>query len=79
MLENYLIRRFVCGLATNQLNKIFPGLYAHTQAQNTGHFVRALQSTLQGKGYPTDAQFRARLPAVKLYGKAAWKRKPNSC
>jgi len=75
VLENYLIRRFICGLATNQLNKIFPGLYAHTQAQNTGHFVRALQSTLQGKGYPTDAQFRARLPAVKLYGKGGLEKK----
>lgn len=67
-LENYLIRRFVCGLATNQLNKIFPTLYAQTQAQNTGDFVQALQSTLQGKGYPSDAQFRAKLPEVKLYG-----------
>lgn len=75
VLENYLIRRFICGLATNQLNKIFPGLYAHTQAQNTGHFVQALQSTLQGKGYPTDAQFRARLPAVKLYGKGGLEKK----
>ncbi|MBK8754664.1 MAG: DUF262 domain-containing protein [Candidatus Competibacteraceae bacterium] len=67
-LENYLIRRFVCGLATNQLNKIFPTLYAQTQAQNTGDFVQALQYTLQGKGYPNDAQFRAKLPEVKLYG-----------
>jgi uncharacterized protein with ParB-like and HNH nuclease domain len=67
-LENYLIRRFVCGLATNQLNKIFPGLYAQTQAQNTGNFVQALQYTLQGKGYPSDMQFRAKLPEVKLYG-----------
>lgn len=74
-LENYLIRRFVCGLPTNQLNKIFPGLYAQTQAQDAGHFVQALQQTLQGKGYPSDAQFRAKLPEVKLYGQGQLEKK----
>lgn len=74
-LENYLIRRLVCGLATNQLNKIFPGLYAQTQAQNAGDFVQALQATLQGKGYPSDAQFSAKLPEVKLYGQGQLEQK----
>lgn len=74
-LENYLLRRFVCGLATNQLNKIFPALYVQTQQQNAGEFVPALKRTLQGKGYPSNAQFRARLPTVKLYGQAGLNQK----
>ena len=32
ILENYLIRRFVCSVPTNQLNKIFP--YVYTQIPN---------------------------------------------
>jgi len=75
VLENYLLRRFVCGLATNQLNKIFPALYVQTQQQNAGEFVPALKRTLQGKGYPSNAQFRARLPTVKLYGQAGLNQK----
>lgn len=74
-LENYLVRRFVCGLATNQLNKIFPPLYAQTQQQNTAGFVSALQQSLQPKGYPSDAQFRAKLREVKLYGRGALEQK----
>lgn len=74
-LENYLVRRFVCGLATNQLNKIFPTLYAQTQQQNTTGFVPALRQSLQTKGYPSDAQFRAKLREVKLYGRGALEQK----
>jgi uncharacterized protein with ParB-like and HNH nuclease domain len=74
-LENYLVRRFVCGLATNQLNKIFPPLYAQTQQQNTAGFVPALRQSLQTKGYPSDAQFRAKLREVKLYGRGALEQK----
>jgi len=74
-LENYLVRRFVCGLATNQLNKIFPTLYAQTQQQNTASFIPALRQSLQTKGYPSDAQFRAKLREVKLYGRGALEQK----
>lgn len=70
-LENYLVRRFVCGAPTSELNKIFPLLYRQTQPQETTDFVSALKRTLQAKNYPSDAHFRARLPTVKLYSKGA--------
>ncbi len=35
------------------------------QAQENNLFVQALQHTLQGKGYPSDVQFRAKLAKVK--------------
>lgn len=74
-LENYLVRRFVCGAPTSELNKIFPLLYRQTQQQATGDFGQALKRTLQAKKYPSDAQFRVRLPTVKLYGKGGLERK----
>ena len=74
-LQNYLVRRFVCGAPTSELNKIFPLLYGQTQQQNATDFVAALKRTLQTKNYPSDAQFRARLPTVKLYGKGGLEKK----
>ena len=75
VLENYLVRRFVCGAPTSELNKIFPLLYRQTQPQEATDFVPALKQTLQAKNYPSDVQFRARLPTVKLYGKGGLEKK----
>ena len=68
ILENYLIRRFVCGLPTNLLNKLFPGLYHQAQAQDAADLVQRLKQVLQTKSYPSDVQFRAKLPEATLYG-----------
>lgn len=67
-LENFMIRRFVCNVPSNALNKIFPSLYAQVLEKNSDNFVAALQSTLQSKGYPKDSEFSARIQDVKLYG-----------
>ena len=74
-LENYLVRRFVCGAPTSELNKIFPLLYRQTQQQATGDFGQALQQTLQTKNYPNDVKFRAKLPSAKLYGRGSLEQK----
>ena len=74
VLENYLVRRFVCGAPTSELNKIFPLLYRQTQ-QQTSDFIAALRRALQARNYPSNAQFRARLPTVKLYGKGGLEKK----
>lgn len=66
-LENYLIRRFVCGYATNQLNRIFPGVYALV-AHNPDGMVEGLKQALQTKGYPKDAEMTLRFKDAKLYG-----------
>lgn len=68
ILENFMIRRFVCNVPTNQLNKIFPPLYSQVQSKNLGNFVDSMKSILQNKGYPKDVEFKARLLDAKLYG-----------
>ena len=66
-LENFMIRRFVCNIPTNQLNKIFPPLYSQVQSKDLGNFVDGMKSILQNKSYPKDAEFKARLLDTKLY------------
>lgn len=67
LLENYLIRRFVCGYPTNQLNKVFPTVYAAVQLFPDNP-VSGLKQVLQTKGYPRDTEFMLRFRDTKLYG-----------
>jgi uncharacterized protein with ParB-like and HNH nuclease domain len=67
LIENYLIRRFVCGYPTNQLNRIFPYLYKEIAQCLTGP-VDGLKRALQGRSYPRDAEFVLRMKDAKLYG-----------
>ncbi len=67
-LENYLIRRFVCNVPTNQLNKIFPSVYLQLVENYSGNLVEGFKTILQGKGYPKDNEFRLRFKETKLYG-----------
>lgn len=67
-LENYLIRRFVCGVPTNQLNKIFPSVYPQILAKYPDDIVKGFKTILQSRGYPKDSEFSQRLKDGKLYG-----------
>lgn len=67
-LENYLIRRFVCNIATNQLNKIFPTVYPVIKSKYVDNFVEGFKNVLQGKGYPKDNEFSLRFRETKFYG-----------
>lgn len=68
ILENFIIRRFICNIPTNQLNKIFSPL--NLQIQNSGfhNFIEGARFLLQNKGYPKDIEFKERLKDTKLYG-----------
>jgi uncharacterized protein with ParB-like and HNH nuclease domain len=68
ILENYLIRRFVCNVPTNSLNKIFPPLYAQVVKRESNNYVQGFKDILQGKGYPKDVEFKTRFKDAKLYG-----------
>jgi hypothetical protein len=68
ILENYLIRRFVCNVPTNQLNKIFPTLYPQLHSNYQYNIVEGLKTVLQSKGYPKDNEFYARFKDTKFYG-----------
>ena len=57
ILENYLIRRFVCNVPTNQLNKIFPTVYPLLITKYQDNHIEGIKEILQGKGYPKDTEF----------------------
>jgi uncharacterized protein with ParB-like and HNH nuclease domain len=67
-LENYLIRRFICGVASNQLNKIFPSIYSQISANYSDDPVKGFKYLLQGKNYPKDNEFYSKFRDVKVYG-----------
>lgn len=67
-LENYLIRRFVCNVPTNQLNKIFPTIYPQLLDKYQDNLVEGLKLVLQSKGYPKDNEFFTRFKDTKFYG-----------
>ncbi len=67
-LENYLIRRFVCNVPSNQLNKIFPVIYPQIVSKYTDNIVEGFKTVLQSKGYPKDNEFYLRFRETKFYG-----------
>ncbi len=67
-LENFMIRRFICNVPTNALNKIFPQLYVQVMEKSPDNFVKALQQVIQTKGYPKNLEFSQRIKDIKLYG-----------
>ena len=74
-IENYLIRRFVCGYATNQLNKIFPTVISQLDRNYSSNYVEGLKQIMQTKGYPRDLEFNMRIADSKLYGGGGRKQK----
>ncbi len=71
VLENFILRRFVCNVQTRGLNKVFATLHSQVSkstALGSNNFVERLKLTLQNRDYPKDAEFKARLVEVKLYG-----------
>lgn len=67
-IENYLIRRFVCGIPTNQLNKIFPSVIPALENKHSDDILNGIKSILQSKGYPKNPEFRQRIIESRLYG-----------
>ncbi|CAM3888566.1 DUF262 domain-containing protein [Aeromicrobium ponti] len=68
VIENYLIRRFVCDIATNELNKIFLSLIQKVNGFSTKELLEEVKAFLQNKGYPKDQEFRDKLLTTRLYG-----------
>ncbi len=66
VLESFLIRRYVCGVPTNALSKIFVSLYA--QARAVGPVREGVRAVLADKNFPRDKVFREQFLALRLYG-----------
>ncbi|MCK6600594.1 MAG: DUF262 domain-containing HNH endonuclease family protein [Bacteroidetes bacterium] len=68
ILENFLIRRFICNYPNNQYNKIFPTVFSSVMVKFPNDLVLGIKNHLQAKGYPKDVEFIKRFKEVKLYG-----------
>ncbi|PDW01935.1 DUF262 domain-containing protein [Candidatus Viridilinea mediisalina] len=68
MLENFVVRRFVCNVPTSHYNKMFPFLYGWAKENNPSDFVNGVRLELQRREYPKDNLFKTRLIEAKLYG-----------
>jgi uncharacterized protein with ParB-like and HNH nuclease domain len=66
ILDSFLIRRFICGVATSGLTKIFPSLYS--QAERGASLVDGVRQTLRDKSFPRDQQFKEQFVSAKIYG-----------
>lgn len=68
VLENFVVRRFVCNIPSHGLNKVFPPLYGQAEKADGRRLADRVKATLQTKGYPKDPEFGQRLRDAKLYG-----------
>jgi uncharacterized protein with ParB-like and HNH nuclease domain len=71
IIENFILRRFICNVQTRGLNRIFALLYSQVSKVSdleSDSFVERLKLTLQHRDYPKDLEFKARLIDTKLYG-----------
>lgn len=68
ILENYLIRRYIAGIATNQLNKIFPSLIAAIKDKDGEDVAIVTAEFLSTKGYPKNSDLERDIVERKLYG-----------
>lgn len=75
MLENFLIRRFVCDIASKHLTKIFLPLYSKIKVYNPAQAIDEAKAYLQVRGYPKDNEFKHELLSSKLYGQGDRRKK----
>lgn len=68
VIENYLIRRFVCDYKTNTLNKTFGSACRYLSENGIVEYVEGISSYLSSKSYPNDDEFRDKFMNAKIYG-----------
>jgi len=68
-LENFLIRRYVCGVMRAPLNKEMPLLYRRATAASGRNLVKGVQLVLASSDYPSDDEFETNLCEISLYGR----------
>jgi len=77
MLENTLVRRYICAEKTNQTNKWFPTLWREIrqkQSESGLEFNDAVRQVLSSKYYPPDRQIKQAVLEVKIYGRTTQQR-----
>jgi uncharacterized protein with ParB-like and HNH nuclease domain len=69
IIENFVIRRFICNIPTSGLNKVFPVLYSQSKDLVADTFTERLKLNLQKQNYPQDDKFREGLINISLYNR----------
>lgn len=74
ILENYIVRRYICGEATNFTNKIFPTIWRDItdeieagETEQRLSFIEATKKVLVSKNYPPDRRVRQSIQTNKVY------------
>ncbi|MGG6264488.1 DUF262 domain-containing protein [Leptolyngbya sp. AN03gr2] len=70
ILENYMIRRYVCREQTKDLSKVFPPLWRDIQDEINGEeitFIEALKKILISKNYPSDQGVQQSIRSINIY------------
>ncbi|GAA7480217.1 DUF262 and DUF1524 domain-containing protein [Helicobacter pylori] len=68
LIESYICRRAVCGLATNSLNKVFPSFTKHIQKDEYFKSLKAHFGSLTEKQrFPNDDEFRNSFITIDFY------------
>lgn len=67
-IETFVVRRAVCGIPTNVLNKYFPTIYNSLDQMNIAHSLKdKLRSETGARRMPDDDEFKQRLKERRLY------------
>ena len=83
ILENYVLRRYVCKEATNYMNKLFPTLWREvieeieSEIENPSiqeSFLPTLKRILVSKNYPSDHKVKHYITTAKLYNDGGQKK-----
>ncbi|ALG67021.1 DUF262 domain-containing protein [Beggiatoa leptomitoformis] len=67
LIENIIIRRSVCSIASNSLNKIFPSVYRDACRNFPTDFIKGVAEVLRTKDYPDDGKFKEELMTANFY------------
>lgn len=65
IIENFILRRFICSIPTWGLHKVFAALFNQLDKSK---FLESLEMHLQTHDYPTNREFVEQLKIFKLYG-----------
>lgn len=74
VIENYLVRRYLCSEPVNYLNKMFAALWSELDAS---HLVESLQSLLSRKKYPTNRRVEQGVLNGLFYGNPSTRQKTS--
>lgn len=68
IIDNFIVRRYVCNIESKPLNKMFGSLYNQLKPYRESDSIKELKAFLQVRGYPKDNEVLHELKNSPLYG-----------